>query len=1078
MPASTAKNLSSLFRTAVKTTTNTAATATATTTSSSSFSTPAQDATLKHFVSSLDTSSSPTASISNFIKRRYVKAKSPKSFSSRSTETSFSSSLPILNLDPLSDSEDSTKQLSREISSILSGGESLSSPDLQGADDGEDIVEKVLNIPWFSNLSHNHISLHRKEVSRERKQKWVYKSSQGNRFNRLISMCGQKLGTETTIQVFGKLGRETGVKEYNALIGLCVQRVRRSDDEDAALEQIHMAFRLFESMREQGFQIEEDTYGQFLLYLIEMGMEQEFHFFCGVIGKDNPCSLPRLGYYEMLLWIGVNNEEKIQELCKYIAVDNGGDNSTLRASIHVAENYLLALCESDRKKELLQLLEIVDIMKLSSPNSVANIFRSLGRLSLESSAENFLMAFKNCRFGNISIKPDVVILMNADYEAENISNFISTYVVSIPNLAGWKAYMLTSHVEDVISKFKNFHAKLEVTPSSSSYAELITYCCDSLKVHAALDLVDEMCEVGLTLSIEVLHSILHATEESCEFNLFEGAYGMLEDLEKMNLTPTANMYNAIMAGYFREVEDVISKFKNFHAKLEVTPSSSSYAELITYCCDSLKVHAALDLVDEMCEVGLTLSIEVLHSILHATEESCEFNLFEGAYGMLEDLEKMNLTPTANMYNAIMAGYFREKNTYGALMVLRKMELADVKPDSQTFSYLISNCDREEDIIKYYEELKHFGVQVTRQIFMALINAYANCGQFEKAKQVVSNKGIPVKNLNEIKSVLVSALASHGQMSDALDIYEEIKQSGSNLEPKAVISLMEHLQSDGELSRLLQLFEELKDVDYWVDGCCRLILYCVRYKHLSSAVDLLKQLKDNFCNDDMAMEVLFDEYYEELKHFGVQVTRQIFMALINAYANCGQFEKAKQVVSNKGIPVKNLNEIKSVLVSALASHGQMSDALDIYEEIKQSGSNLEPKAVISLMVFSQVGESESTHLQIGLDLLQVIKDELCLSPSRKCLDFLLNACVNAKDLQSSLLIWKEYQAAGLPYNVLSFLRMYQVLLASGEHKAAKILLNKIPKDDIHVRCVIKACQTSYISSKSTKGKKKNKVKRKG
>ncbi|XP_065626624.1 pentatricopeptide repeat-containing protein At4g04790, mitochondrial-like [Quercus suber] len=138
---------------------------------------------------------------------------------------------------------------------------------------------------------------------------------------------------------------------------------------------------------------------------------------------------------------------------------------------------------------------------------------------------------------------------------------------------------------------------------------------------------------------------------------------------------------------------------------------------------------------------------------------------------------------------------------------------------------------------YYEELKHFGVQVTRQIFMALINAYANCGQFEKAKQVVSNKGIPVKNLNEIKSVLVSALASHGQMSDALDIYEEIKQSGSNLEPKAVISLMEHLQSDGELSRLLQLFEELKDVDYWVDGCCRLILYCVRYKHLSSAVDL-------------------------------------------------------------------------------------------------------------------------------------------------------------------------------------------------------------------------------------------------
>lgn len=766
--------------------------------------------------------------------------------------------------------------MAREINFILPGGDSVSSLDLQGSDD-DVTAEKVLNVPWFSKLSHNHISLHRKEVARDRKQKWIYKSSLGNRFHRLISMCGQKLGTETIIHVFGKLRRETGIKEYNALIGLCIERARTSYDEDDALEQIHMTFRIFESMRERGFPLEEQTYGPFLLYLIEMGMVQEFHFFCGVIGKDNPLSLPRLGYYEMLLWMEVNNEEKIQELCNYIAVDDGGDDSNLR------ENYLLALCESDRKEEILQLFEIVDITKLSPPDSVANIFRSLGRLLLESSAEKYLMAFKNC-----------------DYEAENISKFIYSYVVSIPNLA----------VEDVISKFKNFHAKLEVKPSSTSYEELITYCCDSFKVHAALDIVDEMCEMGLTISIDVLHSILRACEESYEFNLVRRIYSVI-------------------------------------SCQDMTPNNETFRSMISLCV--------------------------------------KMKDFEGAYAMLKDLEKMNLRPTANMYNAIMAGYFREKNTYGALMVLKQMELANVNPDSHTFSYLLSNCDREEDIIKYYEELKRFGVQVTKHIFMALINAYANCGQFEKAKQVVSDKGIPVKNLNEIKSVLVSALASHGQMSDALDIYEEIKQVGSNLEPKAVISLIEHCQSDGDLSKLLQLLEELEDLDYWVDGCCRIILYCVRYKHLSSAIDLLKQLQNKFCNDEMTTDVLFDE------------------------------------------------------------------------------------------VFSLVGESESSHLQIGLDLLRVIKDELCLSPSRKCLDFLLSACANAKDLQSSLLIWKEYQAAGLPYNVLSFLRMYQALLASGDRKSARIMLSKIPQDDIHVRCVIKACQTNYNTPKSAADNKKKKIK---
>jgi hypothetical protein len=55
------------------------------------------------------------------------------------------------------------------------------------------------------------------------------------------------------------------------------------------------------------------------------------------------------------------------------------------------------------------------------------------------------------------------------------------------------------------------------------------------------------------------------------------------------------------------------------------------------------------------------------------------------------------------------------------------------------------------------------------------------------------------------------------------------------------------------------------------------------------------------------------------------------------------------------------------------------------------------------------------------------------------------------------------------------RMYQALLASGDNKSAKIMLNKIPKDDHHVRCVIKACERSYIVSNSNGCMKKKKKK---
>lgn len=150
--------------------------------------------------------------------------------------------------------------------------------------------------------------------------------------------------------------------------------------------------------------------------------------------------------------------------------------------------------------------------------------------------------------------------------------------------------------------------------------------------------------------------------------------------------------------------------------------------------------------------------------------------FEGAYGMIEDLKKFDVMPTTSMYNCIMAGYFREKDIHAALKVLKQMEDANVKSDSQTFSYLISNCTSGDNISKFLDEMKDSGVQYTKHVYMALINGYTASGQFEEAKQVIYDRRVPVKSFNEIRSALISALASHGQMLDALKIYEEDRKS--------------------------------------------------------------------------------------------------------------------------------------------------------------------------------------------------------------------------------------------------------------------------------------------------------------
>ncbi|KAK4286053.1 hypothetical protein QN277_002664 [Acacia crassicarpa] len=525
-----------------------------------------------------------------------------------------------LKLKQAPESEDLPGMVHMEIRSILDSCQLDNKHEPRDVDNAKDLVEISDMSRLMRNIPHSTVSLKRKEFSREKKRNCMFESRQSNRFHKLLVRSADKLGADVVHNLFCKLGRKPGVKDYNALIGICIDKVRETEDKEIAIEEMAKLFHIVKSMREQGFQFEEKTYRPLLLHVIEMGMVEEFQFFINIIEDNNPSSLSRLGYYEMMLWLRVNNEEKIRDVCAFIANNDGADTSELR------ENYLLALCESDRKKDILQVLEIVDMKKISSAESKAKIFQSLGRLLLEPIAEKFLWDFKI-----------------SDHEPDNITNFIASYVVSMPNLA----------MEDVVSKFKELHQMLKVRPSSSSYEKLILHSCNLLKVPIALDIVDEMCEGGFTLSAAVLQSILQTCAETHEYILAHRIYC------------TIRRYNLKLNGeIFRCLIVLFTKLKDF----------------------------------------------------------------ESAYKMLDELDERGLKPTTGMYNAIMGEHFQEKNICDGLRALEHMQCANVRPDLQTLSYLISNSETKEDIKKYYAELKRSGLQPTKQILTTLISAYAACGE--------------------------------------------------------------------------------------------------------------------------------------------------------------------------------------------------------------------------------------------------------------------------------------------------------------------------------------------------------------
>ncbi|PWA37941.1 hypothetical protein CTI12_AA586030 [Artemisia annua] len=251
----------------------------------------------------------------------------------------------------------------------------------------------------------------------------------------------------STMQVFRKMDIEIGVKELNTLLECCIEDARKLKNyRDDALEEIQNAYSVFAQFRRREFELGEETYGPFLMFLIDMEMVEEFHYICLNIKRDNPESFSRLAYYEMLLWIKLGDEDKIQQL---IANADGSDRSTFN------ESYLVALCKGDRQEEVLMLLERIDIKKLSSKEDMEAILKLLGRFLLESHAKKFILELKDI-----------------GWQHQHLLELICIYAMSIPNI---------KMIEDIVIKVKNLQAELKVASSSVPLEKLIKSYCDSLK---------------------------------------------------------------------------------------------------------------------------------------------------------------------------------------------------------------------------------------------------------------------------------------------------------------------------------------------------------------------------------------------------------------------------------------------------------------------------------------------------------------------------------------------------------------------------------------------------------------------
>jgi hypothetical protein len=161
-----------------------------------------------------------------------------------------------------------------------------------------------------------------------RKQSWIkpwlctevtIDEQQQQRFEFLL----EYLGLTTLVRMIHVHGSSIGLAGFDRLVKLLIEKARSTGDKCISLQQLNLIRHLLQSMPVT-LELEEETYGPVLKYIIDMVDVGQFQFFSKLIKDHNhkSKSISRLGYYDMLMWIRVNDEAMIRDACEYITSGN------------------------------------------------------------------------------------------------------------------------------------------------------------------------------------------------------------------------------------------------------------------------------------------------------------------------------------------------------------------------------------------------------------------------------------------------------------------------------------------------------------------------------------------------------------------------------------------------------------------------------------------------------------------------------------------------------------------------------------------------------------------------------------
>eukprot|EP01018_Ginkgo_biloba_P009819 Gb_14458 [translate_table: standard] len=526
-------------------------------------------------------------------------------------------------------------------------------------------------------------------------------------------------------------------------------------------------------------------------------------------------------------------------------------------------------------------------------------------------------------------------------------------------------------------------------------------------------------------------------------------------------------WTAMIASYARHGsgEEALTLFYQMQCA-GIRPDQFAFASVLPACAKLAALEDGKEIHKDIIRSGFQSDIFVGNGLV---DMYAKCRSLKNARDVFDKMPRQDVVS----WSAMISGYAQNGYYDEALKLFRQMQMLGVKPNSVTYSSLLSACANLTALQQgkeTHDDIIRSGFQSDAFVANALVDMYAKCGSTECARHVFDKMATrDVISWN----AMIAGYAQNGHVDEALKLFQEMPKRNV---VSSNVMIAGYVQN-GLVDKALKLFEEMpeRNIVSWNS----MISGYAQTGHIDEALKLFQQMqqtgvKPNSVTFASVLPACADlgtlehgkEFHEAIIRSGFQSDIFVANALVDMYNKCGSIENARLVFDK--MPARDTISWNGIIVG-YAQNGDVDEALNLFQKMPErnvvswnvmiAGYAQHTRVDEALKLFKNMPERNvvslnamiAGYVQNGLfdDALNLFRQMQLTSLKPNSITFasVLTACANLAALQEGKEVHEDIVRSGFQPDILVCNALTHMYAKCGSIEEAHKAFDGMPKRNV-------------------------------